>query len=249
MKIRVAYERDQDMEEGTGICVMEGKVTKSSLSGWCSAAGWNRHGAADISLVIMSRIRRRDRETKELQNRLLRDFACWFSYELPEYLPFICARRRGSRKRSTELAGPSSLLKGCWQDLLEGVLGDLTDPGKPKGCGKMPMDFAVLLFWEEQYFFCGGGGIYIQEYNSSRGVSQWITCEERCEFAREFGETEEIYFKIRKVREHSLFILSPEPFSPEISKKFVKRILGKGIRKGMKWWDVCKGKIWITISS
>ncbi len=109
-----------------------------------------------------------------------------------------------------------------WQDLLEGALGDIT------ASGKLPVDFAVLLFWEEQYLFCGGGDIHILEYSRSRGMSRWLTCEERRGFADMLGETGEIFFKVRNVREHCLFILSPEPIDPEIP----KLLMGKNIREG-----------------
>lgn len=241
MKIRVAYNKDNNMGEGTGICVMEGKVTESGLTGWLSGIRQGRYTPANISLVIMSRPRRRDRETIELQNCLLRDFAHWFSKELPGCLPFIYARGRMGRKGFLEPAEPSavSLLTGCWQDLLEGVLGELT------GSGKLPLDFAILLFWDDRYLFCGSGSIYILEYSSSRGVSRWHTCEERWEFAEALGETGNIFFKIRNVREHCLFILSPEPISPEISKISWKKKIGKGHgRAGDRFLTENSGILW-----
>ena len=42
------------------------------------------------------------------------------------------------------------------------------------------------------------------------------------------GETGEIFFKVRNVREHCLFILSPEPIDPEIP----KLLMEKNIREG-----------------
>lgn len=226
MKIRVAYNKDNNRGEGMGIRVMEGKVTESGLTGWLSGIRRGRHTPANISLVIMSRPRWRDRETEQLQNCLLRDFAHWFSQELPECLPFIYARGRIRRKRFPEPAEPSavSFLTGRWQDLLEGVLGDITD------CRKLPLDFAILLFWEEQYLYCGSGSIHILECSGSKGVKQWLTCEERCEYTSALGEMREIFFKVRSVSEHCLFILSLEPVGSEISQLLVEKK-----RKGY-WW-------------
>ncbi len=249
MKIRVAYNKDNNMREGMGICVMEGKVTESGLTGWLSGIRRGRHTPANISLVIMSRPRRRSRETEQLQNRLLRDFAHWFSHELPEYLPFIYARGRIRRKRFPEPAEPSavSLLIGRWQDLLEGVLGDIT------GCGKLPLDFAILLFWEKQYLYCGSGGIHILECSGFKGVKRWLTCEERCEYARALGETREVFFKVRSVSEHCLFILSLEPVGSEISQLLVEKKrkgywrMGKWILGESQVFVNREGKIWINI--
>lgn len=239
MKIRVAYDKAKKTGEGIGICVMEGKVTEGSLWGRLSGMRWGRHAPANISLVIMSRSRRQDRETMQLQEHLLRNFAHWFSHELSECLPFIYARKRVKMR----LPGPSaiSLLVRRWQDLLEGALGELT------GSGRLPVDFAILLFWEKQYLFCGSGSIHILEYSRSRGMSRWLTCDERCEFADILGETGEIFFKVRNVREHCLFILSPEPIDPEISKTLAKKIR-KGFQKGMERQRLREGKIWISIS-
>lgn len=244
MKIRVAYEKGKKTGEGTGICVMEGRVTDSGLLGKLFGLRRGRHAPANISLVIMSRARWQNRETIQLQDRLLKDFARWFSHELPECLPFIYSRRRARWKKFPEPAKPSvvSLLTGCWQDILEGVLGDIT------GSGKLPMDFAILLFWEDYYLFGGSGSIHILECNGSEGASPWITCEERCEFAKALGETGEIFFKVRNVREHCLFILSPEPIDPEISKICTKWKIKKGFQKVMNQRYLWGGKIWINIS-
>lgn len=243
LKIRVVYDKDKKTGEGTGICVMEGKVAKSGLSGRLSGMRRSRHAPANISLVIMSRSRRQDRETMQLQDRLLRNFAHWFSHELPECLPFICARRRVRGKRVPEPVESSvvALLAGRWQDLLEGALGDMAVSGRS------PVDFAILLFWEKQYLFCGSGCIHILEHSRSRGTSWWFTCEERCEFASVLGETGEIFFKVRNVREHCLFILSPEQIDPETSKILTKKIR-KGYQKVMDRRRLGEGKIWITIS-
>ena len=221
MKIRVAYDKDKKTGEGTGICVMEGKVAKAGLSGWLSRMRRSRHAPANISLVIISRPRWQEREKIQLQDRLLRNFAHWFSHELPECLSFIYARKRAGKKKLPEPAAISLLVRR-WQDLLEGALGDIT------ASGKLPVDFAILLFWEEQYLFCGGGDIHILEYSRSRGMSRWLTCEERHSFADVLGETGEIFFKVRNVREHCLFILSPEPIDPEIPKLLIE----KNIRNG-----------------
>lgn len=221
MKIRVAYDKDKKTGEGTGICVMEGKVAKAGLSGWLSGMRRSGHAPANISLVIISRPRWQEREKMQLQDRLLRNFAHWFSHELPECLPFIYARKRAGKKKLPEPAAISLLVRR-WQDLLEGALGDIT------ASGKLPVDFAILLFWEEQYLFCGGGDIHILEYSRSRGMSRWLTCEERHSFADVLGETGEIFFKARNVREHCLFILSPEPIDPEIPKLLIE----KNIREG-----------------
>lgn len=224
MKIRVAYDKDKNTGEGTGICVMEGKVTERAQAGWFYNMRRGRNVSANISLVIMSRPCRRDLETMQLQNCLLRNFAHWFSQDLPECLPFIYARRHVGKKRLPETAVPSvvSLLAEWWQDLIEGALGDIT------GSGKLPVDFAILLFWEEQYLFCGSGNIHILEYNGSKGMKRWLTSGERCEFAKALGETGNIFFKIRNVREHCLFILGPEPIDPEISKLLTKKKIRKG---------------------
>ncbi len=221
MKIRVAYDKDKKTGEGTGICVMEGKVAKAGLSGGLSGIRRGGHAVANISLVIISRPRWQDQEKMQLQDRLLRNFAHWFSHALPECLSFIYARKRGGKKKLPEPAAISLLMRR-WQDLLEGALGDIT------ASGKLPVDFAVLLFWEEQYLFCGGGDIHILEYSRSRGMSRWLTCEERRGFADMLGETGEIFFKVRNVREHCLFILSPEPIDPEIP----KLLMEKNIREG-----------------
>ena len=93
MKIRVAYDKDKKTGEGTGICVMEGKVAKAGLSGWFSGIRLGGHAVANISLVIISRPRWQDQEKMQLQDRLLRNFAHWFSHELPECLSFIYARK------------------------------------------------------------------------------------------------------------------------------------------------------------
>lgn len=217
----MAYRKDKNTSEGTGICVMEGRVAKAGLSGWLCGIRRGGHAPANISLVIISSFHRQDQERRQLQNRLLRNFAHWFSHELPECLPFIYARKPAGKKKLPEPSAISLLVRR-WQDLLEGALGDIT------ASGELPVDFAVLLFWEEQYLFCGGGDIHILEYSRSRGMSQWLTCEERCGFADVLGETGEIFFKVRNVREHCLFILSPEPIDPEIS----KLLLEKNIREG-----------------
>ncbi len=75
MKIRVAYDKDKKTGEGTGICVMEGKVAKAGLSGWLSGIRRGGHAVANISLVIISRPRWQDQEKMQLQDRLLRNFA------------------------------------------------------------------------------------------------------------------------------------------------------------------------------
>ena len=219
MKIRVAYDKDKKTGEGTGICVMEGSVAKAGLSGWLSRIRRSRHAPANISLVIMSSFHRQDQEKMQLQDRLLKNFAHWFSHELPECLPFIYARKRAGKKKLPEPSAISLLVRR-WQDLLEGALGGTS--------GKPPVGFAILLFWEEQYLFCGGGSIHILEYSRSRGMSRWLTCEERRGFADLLGEMGEIFFKVRNVREHCLFILSPEPIDPEIPKLLIE----KNIREG-----------------
>lgn len=203
MRINVVYQNNKRNDEETGICVMEGRISAGRPEWLSMGLPVCRDHAKQICLTAICRTKGDISDAGALMKDFLRRLRFWFEEELPGILHHFSFR----------------IVMCYWRRICrEYLVGE-----------ELPFDVSVFLFYRDEYLFLESGDIQVYEYRYSRGkYNRWYTGRERRVFATELGESEnqKIWFKVRKISEHCLFLLSPEQIQPKNPGK---------IRKKEKW--------------
>lgn len=201
MKLNIIYEKREN-EEDTGIGVMQGTVTEGNVRRLFRGMPLCRGRRRSVGLMALCRKNRSDRQSGNLMRDFLRWIDDWFEKELPGILSHfsfeivMCYWRRG--------------------------LWDFLDTGQEE----FPFDLAMFLFYEGACLYCGSGEIHIYEYLFSRQrYKRWYTVSERRELPGELGRIGEqgVFFQVRKISEHCLFILCPDQIHPGDPEKYQRK--------------------------
>lgn len=200
MKIQMSYICKKN--EGTGICVCEGRTDRRRRSNLGYSMDFNKFmGRREILMAVMCRAAAENNVAAGSVAATLAVFQRWFHEELPDLLSRFSF----------------DIVKCYWREMVADCM---------EKSGEVP-DLAALFAFHDRYLFCSTGNISVYEYSyREKRVKRWQSFWERKRADRELGvpegENQNLYFKCRKISEGSLFLIVPEQIhveNPEISKK------------------------------